>query len=839
MTAVATAALLLCMGWSVVATAQAPRGLWPEAFFQQLQPQQPEEFPGAGEQPDNPLDRLDEPQLEALVARLRPGSAEARALADRLATRASNGLAERNWFETETDIVWILHLVPDHPEGLSLLARLDAELKVAAETDWPRDRDVVTPPERGARSLLDHQQDDLPGMHFLEKAGFSRHLALLLVWGVFWMVLLGIGIWGHRDGQCSPHRLGMVTALLACIALSPLAVPVWCGVFHPPGEHTWTMLIVGTFLSLINCGCSLLPPGQLAGSKSLPLVEDPEILSRVARLAGAIGVPTPPLRLWPSSSENQPTLAQVGRLSAPRLIISDGVLTRLDSEESDAVLANLLAHLANHSLWFSLLPFSAAAILAGQVSGAGALPAGGLGLLCLVGLRRLVSQPLEFDSDRRAALAATPQAMIHALEKIHVVHRLEGTDWLKRLCYLLAQQPSPAIRIARLRQQSGMELSQEESAELARGRWLGWMVLAVWLGAIVGGLALLSVWPLAAIPVGAMWLGLSLIPDQLEDLATRKIRRLNARRFAPSRTHWTIWLFWSLFVFDWVMLFSVHVFLRKHPWAPLISNGLLCLFMVLVGILLFRLFRKSQLQYGVVTAFTLRDHEKLVREFDGAPSWFRRDPNMDNMAALALALSNRRAEAIPRLEQLHAREPGFPAALMSLIALDYDEGNDARAATLAARLTELLPEDPMGPLRQILALVRLRRLDEAHAVLQAGRRRIPSSELLDLAEAALAIQDNQSERARELLETCDRRSPGDCLVATLWVEWYLRQSPSADNAVKTYAALERLETLVQSNPLALLDKTVERLRQQLPIAHSHTDQGSQPQAEWTSKSRLN
>jgi hypothetical protein len=76
-------------------------------------------------------------------------------------------------------------------------------------------------------------------------------------------------------------------------------------------------------------------------------------------------------------------------------------------------------------------------------------------------------------------------------------------------------------------------------------------------------------------------------------------------------------------------------------------------------------------------------------------------------------------------------------------------------------------------------------------------------------------------------------------VATLWVEWYLRQSPSADNAVKTYAALERLETLVQSNPLALLDKTVERLRQQLPIAHSHTDQGSQPQAEWTSKSRLN
>ena len=829
--AVATVVLLLSMGWSAVVMGQAPRGVLPEFLVQQLQPQHAGEPPRTGEQRDNPFDRLDEPQLEALVAQLRPGSAEARALADRLAIRASNALAERNWFQAETDILWILHLAPDHAEGLSFLARLEAEAELVAPTDWPSDGHVVTPPERGARSLLDHQLHDLPGMQSLAKAGFPRHLALLLVWGVFWMVLLAMGIWGNRDSQCSPIRLGKVTALLACIALSPLAVPVLCGVFHQPGEHTWTVLILGTFLSLTNCGCSLLPPVQLAGSKSLPLVEDPAILTRVARLAGAIGVSTPPLRLWPSSSENQATLALIGRLSAPQLIISDGVLTRLDREESDALLANLLAHIANHSLGFSLLPFSAAAILAGQVSGAGALPAAGLGLLCLIGFQRLVSQPLEFDSDRRAALVATPQAMMRALEKIHVVHRIEGTDWLKRLCYLLAKQPSPAIRIARLRQQSGMELSREESAELGHGRWLSGMVFAVWLGAIVGGLALLSAWPLAAIPLGAMWLGLSLIPQQLEDLVTGKIRRLNARRFAPSRTHWTIWLFWSLFVFDWVMLFSVHVFLRKHPLVPLLSNGLLCLFMVLVGILLFRLSRKSQLQYGVVTAFTLRDHEKVVREFDGAPSWFRRDPNMDNIAALALALTNRRAEAIHRLEQLQAREPGFPAALMSLIALEYDEGNDARAATLAARLTELLPEDPMGPLRQILALVRMRRLDEAQAVLQAGRRRIPSSELLDLAEAALAIQGNQSERARELLDTCDRRLPSDCLVATLWVEWYLRQGPSADNPVKAYAALERLETLVQSNPLALLDKTVERLRQQLPMADRHPDKASQPELE--------
>jgi Zn-dependent protease with chaperone function len=627
----------------------------------------------------------------------------------------------------------------------------------------------------------------------------------------------------------------MVTAIVAAIALLPLAVPVLWGVFHEPGEHTWTVVILGTFLNLVVCNQYLQPPIQLVGQKSLPLVEDPAILSRLAKLAAAIGVPAPPLRLWPSISDNQPTLAFAGTVSAPQLVITDGALNRLAEEESDAILAHELAHLANHSLWFHLPTLSAAAILAGQVSGAGGFPAAGLGWLCLVGFQRLVSRPLEFDSDRRAALVVTPQSMMRALEKIHLVHRIEGNEWLKRLCYVMATHPSPSSRIARLKQQACVELSRAESSELSRGRWLGWMVFGAWLGAIVGGLALIRSWRVAAIPVGVMWIALSLLPQHLERLATRKIRRLNARRMASRKIHWSTWLFWSLWFASLGGLVLPQFLSSDHSDFSWISISALCLQVVLAGILLMRMTRRSRLQHNILTASTLGNHEHVVREFDNAPRWFQRDPTMDNLTAVALALTSRRAEAIHRLEQLHAREPRFPAALMTLIALDYDEGNDTRAEALAARLTGLLPEDPIGPFRQILSLVRMGRLDEARTVLEAARGRISTAELLDLAEAALAIHGTQPERARELLETCDSRLPGDCLVATLWVEWHLRQVSAADTATKAHAAFERLETLVRSNRLAMLDKTVERLREQIPVDNRHPNEASQPEVEWTSE----
>ncbi len=49
-----------------------------------------------------------------------------------------------------------------------------------------------------------------------------------------------------------------------------------------------------------------------------------------------------------------------GTLPAPQLVVTDGILQRLSSAESDAIVAHELAHIANGSLWFLYGIFPAA-----------------------------------------------------------------------------------------------------------------------------------------------------------------------------------------------------------------------------------------------------------------------------------------------------------------------------------------------------------------------------------------------------------------------------------------------------------------------------------------------
>src|SRR5262249_51940689 len=140
--------------------------------------------------------------------------------------------------------------------------------------------------------------------------------------------------------------------------------------------------------------------------EKLPLVDDTPFLARVAELAGKMNVSNPVVRLWPSLTSSQQALACAGTIQAPQLVVTDGILRRLQPGQRDAIVAHELAHLANGSLWLlaAVVPVSCALAIASSffLPVAIALP---LGFALLAGFRRFVSRPYEYDCDRRAARA--------------------------------------------------------------------------------------------------------------------------------------------------------------------------------------------------------------------------------------------------------------------------------------------------------------------------------------------------------------------------------------------------------------------------------------------------
>ena len=750
-------------------------------------------------------------ELESLVSRVQPGTPEARQVSDGLITRARILLLLNDRQAARRDAELALNLVPDDPGALDLLDELQGvEGDADPESDWPIE--WYGPAGLPEEEVGDKKsQASLNGPLLALFAGVPRYWSLPAAWVILWSLLHAQGVRTTREVDGSRIRLMTVSAALASFCLLPAIACELLGILNDPHIEQLFILVMGTFSSVIFCFQFLQPPIRIQGQQSLPLVDSPDFLDRVARLAEAVGVKSPPVRLWPSTTDSQMALAFAGSLSAPQLVVTDGILNRLETEETDAILAHELGHLANHTLWFLAPQMSIAATAACVISDWGVWPAAALGTLVFVGLQRITSRPLEFDCDRRAALAVNPQAMMRALEKIHVLHSIRGETWLRELCHATSTHPSLDCRNASLKRIAGLPLSAMEAVSTRRGERLGWLAIGVWLAAIIGGLWTLHGWPASANVVSVVWIVLSQVPMLLILRGTRKERQLHARRLVPTRRSRSTWIFAACFGLCVAGIFLPMEYFAENPIAPLISVVSVCLLFVTVGFALWRMASRSRLQHKILTAFTLGHYEDVVYAFDSAPRWFRQNPIFENTTAIALALVNRRAEALQRLEQLEQREPRFPAGLMTLIALDHDAGNDRRAEILAARLTEVLPEDPIGPFRQVFSLVHLGRLNEAREVLTTARSRIATAPLLDLAEAAVAIADNQPAKARELLEVCDRHLPGDGHLAVLWVEWALQQGDTAH----AHTLLQRLETLAQSNRLAFLDNTVSRLRRQL------------------------
>jgi Zn-dependent protease with chaperone function len=334
-------------------------------------------------------------------------------------------------------------------------------------------------------------------------------------------------------------RLLWVAAALGLLEALPLGVWATLAAYERTAEVNGWLAGGATFLCLTATIGTLQPPVRMrAKGANLPRVADGEFLKRVAELAHQMQVPVPVVRLWPSISGSQQALAFAGTVQAPQLAVTDGILTRLAPLERDAVVAHELGHIANGSLWFltAVIPVSSV-VATGASAWFGLWIAVPFGLALGMGLRRIVSRPLELDADCRAARAIGFGETTAALTKIHAVHSLGKNGLLPLLVYATATHPSPEMRLHSLHaaDPAGDDSGNKPCLRtIRRHRFAAVAALAAWLLILVGTLVA-SAWapqsPLVAVP---LWV-VAITPTVLVGLGQLRQVRLARRRLGRAR----------------------------------------------------------------------------------------------------------------------------------------------------------------------------------------------------------------------------------------------------------------------------------------------------------------
>jgi len=155
--------------------------------------------------------------------------------------------------------------------------------------------------------------------------------------------------------------------------------------------------------------------------------DQPELLDSVSRLAGLANIPVPAVYVAPTEAPNAFSVGLRQRASA--IVVTRGLLERLDPLEIDAVLAHEIAHLAHRDA--AVMTAVAVPRALGEVIITGPSETT-VGLLWLVvwplgiipfgigcGLTLTVSRYREYAADRGSALiTGAPEQLMSALEKV-------------------------------------------------------------------------------------------------------------------------------------------------------------------------------------------------------------------------------------------------------------------------------------------------------------------------------------------------------------------------------------------------------------------------------------
>ncbi len=716
------------------------------------------------------------------------------------------------------------------PDQAAALRQQSADLAQQARDRWePEPR-----PLRWLRAWLNPSGTGPSGLSLLVAAG----LVALIVAGLLTLINVVVGRRQRKEGGGTVGRLWWVAAVVAGLQTLPLLAGLLVAIILHDEQQQEVLLTTLPYFFLFNVLTlfpALKPPARLLHTKeALPLVEDAPFQQRVTWLAGQLDLPPPPVRLIRSVGGELSALALAGGLVSPSLVVTDGILHRLASDERDAIIGHELAHLANHSLWF-LVSVCPIAMTGGVLMSAVVSPAVAMAfsLLLYVGLQRMVSRHFEYDCDRRAAEVIGFPTMMSALTKIHAAHVLSNTGWLSTLLYATATHPSRDERLAALADAAPPDDRPPITWSVTEVRWRRWgtrLAGLAWLAGLIGWPLWYLRWP-SWVPVAGLAI-LGMIPWILLLIASLRATRFERRRqMTPTRfggfRSWAVLLVSLLLVAVWWGLdggldpLMEDVFGNEEPhltgsWSTSLVGGLL---LFLTFLMLPLLSRSAQLKRKVNLAVQRHDFAEVVRLCEKSPRGFARDPALRHAAAVSLALTGQREPAIDELRQLVEAEPKYAQPRISLSMLLCDEGEYTAALEANEPLLSLLPRDPAPWRQQAWCLRMLGRADEADEALQRAREQDPASGRAEAIAAALAIDRGDLAEADRLLKVAERQDPGTGFVEAVSVELAL----ALHDGIRTREHLDRARAASRANPFALLDKYVAGLASRLNDAGAGGD----------------
>ncbi len=637
---------------------------------------------------------------------------------------------------------------------------------------------------------------------------------------MIWFVVLGgflgawllLGLGGRqqtRQGAGSIGRLTWVSGFLALGTILPgIAWAAAEGLGHPvPPE-------VGTFALGLNGVLLLLwmsPVRTQTGPIDLPPVQDPELLGRIADIARRQGIDPPPARLMTSPSGSMQTLAAIAGLAAPVLLVTDGILHRLETAERDAILGHELAHLSTGSLWLFAAIGPLATVLA-VVAGASmsllvVLP---LTLLLYGGARRVIGRAVEVRCDLRSGATTSYAAMSSAVAKIHAIELPNARGLLPLLFHATSTHPSLTVRRAALRAAAPAEEAtaiQYDEGQLRAERRMARAALGGWLGLLVSSVAVAQ-WD-ERVAAGILASVVVAFFGMRVRFARHKTR--SARLLLRGSRRWTplVPLFELCGTLLIVLFLLLVVSLRLgHPLVGLFG----ALVFAVVGGVSFvvssiRVRASNRLRHAVARGYLQGDLAAVVA-LSAEVERASKDPGLRNDVALAHGATGDRARASELFRALIADAPRFPRPRINLavVLLQDDPDGALHAAEGAAAL---VPEVAGPQILMARALRLLGRLDEAEAAIEVALSADSDDGSAHAVASWLASDQGQPERAAHHLERARELAPGHPFIA-------VARALGAGSPDDVSAAVEEVQKGASLSPLAFIDAELAALRARAP-----------------------
>ncbi len=656
----------------------------------------------------------------------------------------------------------------------------------------------------------------------------------ILLWILHLSVNLIVGLRQKQEANGTWRRLFFVAAIVAGMQTLPVTLVFILTAVEFSGINERSLSVTLPIVWFLNFLCLISvmrPPFEfIRTSKALPIVEDVSFLDRVREIAVSMQLPTPPVRIWRTGGSELQVMAAVGGLPAPSLVVFDGMMHRLNTDEQDAIIGHELAHLVNHSLWFLISPFPFAAMVA-IVAATLITPTFALmtGYTSYLLVQRPISRYFEYDCDRRAADVLGYRAMSRALAKLHAAHFVKNQGLLSYIAYATATHPSRVERMAALSRHAPADDAPNvdwSTRDVARRRFAAMLAYAIGLGlavvAFVWKCRLLN----ASVPVFVMTL-VAAIPLSAMLIAQWRSSRRHRKRFVRSvwRPVKQAFLVMCLAFAGFRALESqlergpVESEASRPPlWLTLLEVS--CVLMTLAAILFmcfhaFRIVLSRRLGLAQKCGRILQDHEfdKIIELAKQYPKPFTKDVNLRHTLALARALSGDRATAVGELFQIIHDEPRMHESAILLCMLALDDGHPDRALPLCKQLASALPHDPDPHILKASALRMLRRFDEAEATVRAALEVDPEAGYAYAVQAAIEWERGNLEAGEAAFWQSEEYVPGAAHPQYLRAEQAVRSS----DVEHARGEVRKAVAASNANPFALLQKRVRRLAEQVGL----------------------